>query len=123
MNNISERVIEALNNWHNQEKNLNFIKARIKAVEEELERLEKEKYQIESKEKYLYTDIAIKEHKYWTNNNRTCVVKIGDIEKGEFFYSDKEKKDKQYFSSSLGILWHGDNPITKEEYIKIYNSL
>lgn len=121
-----EKVYEALNKWHAQEKQLKYLDARTKILNEELIKISDERDKIYD-EKYKYSDIAVTEHKYWANDDFTMIVRIGNLNRTgpgiEFFVSTKGKKDEKYYSSSIGILSHGDTPITKEQYETLYNAM
>lgn len=121
-----EKVYDALNKWHAQEKQLKYLDARTKILNEELIKISDERDKIYD-EQYKYSDIAVTEHQYWANDDFTMVVRIGDLNRTgpgiEFFVSTKGKKDEKYYSSSIGILSHGDTPITKEQYETLYNAM
>lgn len=121
-----EKVKDALDKWHSQQKQLAFLDTKWKILKEELDTIGKESLKIQ-REKCKYTDIIVENHKYFANDDRSMIVKvIGPHENSfgiEFHVSEKGKKDRQYFSSSLGILNHGDNPITEEEYKQIYDTM
>lgn len=121
-----EKVYEALNKWHAQEKQLKYLDARTKILNDELNKISDERNKIYD-EKYKYSDIAVTKHKYWANDDFTMIVRIGDLNRTgpgfEFFVSTKGKKDEKYYSSSIGILYHGDTPITKEQYETLYNAM
>ena len=121
-----EKVYEALSKWHAQEKQLKYLDARTKILKDELIKISNERNKIYD-EKYKYSDIAVTEHQYWANDDFTMIVRIGDLNRTgpgiEFFVSTKGKKDNKYYSSSIGILNHGDTPITKEQYETLYNAM
>lgn len=122
----STEVKDALDKWHSQRKRLDYLDARDEILQNELRDISKERMKI-NKDKYTYTDIAVSNHKYWANDDCSMIVKIGNLSGNhigmEFFVSQKGSKDKKYYSSSLGILMHGDNPISEEEYQKIYDTM
>ena len=122
-----DEIIKELNKWHEQENRLNILNEEYKALKEKLDIIGKESLDIQ-KNKYKYTDAIISKHKYWTNSDSSIIIKVGTLHpKGmmgtEFFVSKKGDKDKKYFSSSLGILYHGDVPIMKERYDELYNAM
>ena len=119
---MEEKALDAIRKWHKQEKERKFIADRIRILKEEMDALTKEQCKL-NKDRYKYTDIAVKEHKFWSNVDGTVIQKIGDLERGEFFRSKKGEKDRRYFSSSLGILFNVNCPISEERYNELYNSM
>ncbi len=124
--NSLEKAQDALNKWHEQEKQLMFLNARCELIRKDYESACKEKNEIE-KDKYKYSDIAVREHKYWSNDDGSIIVRIGDINRVgpgiEFFISQKDRKDQKYYSPSITILGHGDNPISQEKFKELYDKM
>lgn len=122
---IKETVLNAIDNWHKQKKEMEYINNRRTIIEEELKSLNKAIDQLNN-ERYKYTNIAIKEHKYWKSKDNSVIVEIGPDEEyhtGVHYITSKNLKHAKRFSSSLGILLDNDIPITKEEYNDLYNKL
>lgn len=119
---IGKKIFDTLKKWEKQESDTEFIQKRIKVIEEELKGLNKELDNL-YENRYKYTDYAVKNHKYWANKDEDYLIRIGDINRIEFFVTNKEEKDSRCFSSSLGILYHDVFPITKEKYEELYKKL
>lgn len=122
---ISKKTIDALDNWHKQKKEMKYINDRRTIIEEELKALSKATDKL-NKERYKYTDIAVKEHKYWKSKDNSAIVEIGPDEEyhtGVHYITTKELKHVKRFSSSMGILMGNDIPITEEEYKELEKQL
>ena len=122
---ISKKVIDAIDNWHKQKKEMEYINDRRTIIEEELKALSKATDKL-NKERYKYTDIAVKEHKYWKSKDNSVIVEIGPDEEyhtGVHYITSKSLKHAKRFSSSMGILLSNDIPITEEEYKELEKQL
>lgn len=123
---VDKKIFTALEKWKKRENEVEILLKRLRIIDEERIAVKDKLHELR-KDKYKYSDIAIKNHKFWKFKDEEGCILIGDIDAPgggtEFFISDKDEKDKRRFSSSLGILYHGIEPITEEEYSKIYNNL
>jgi hypothetical protein len=122
---ISKKVIDALDNWHKQKKEMEYINNRRTIIEEELKALSKASDKL-IKERYKYTDIAVKEHKYWKSKDNSVIVEVGPDEEyhtGVHYITTKELKHAKRFSSSIGILLNNDIPISEEEFRELEKQL
>lgn len=123
---VDKKIFTALEKWKKRENEVEILLKRLRIIDEERIAVKDKLHELR-KDKYKYSDIAIKNHKFWKFKDEEGCILIGDIDTPgggtEFFISDKDEKDKRRFSSSLGILYHGIEPITEEEYSKIYNNL
>lgn len=120
-----EELNERLEKWHKQANRLNCLTEEYNTLKEKLDSIGKEILAIQ-KNKYKYTDILICKHRYWANSDFSTIIKVGSNNNCigiEFFVSEKGKKDQKFYSSSLGILYHGDIPITEEQYEELYKAM
>lgn len=120
-----EELNKILEKWHKQTNRLNCLNEEYNTLKEKLDSIGKERLEIK-RNKYKHTDMLISKHRYWANSDFSTIIKVGSNNNCigiEFFASQKGRKDKKCYSSSLGILMHGDNPISEEEYNKIYSTM
>ena len=121
-----EELNNLLEKWHKQTNRLNCLDEEYNALKEKLDSIGKESLEIQQN-KYKYTDILISKHKYWANSDFSTIIKVVGSNNNcigiEFFVSEKGKKDQKFYSSSLGILCHGDVPITEEQYEELYKAM
>ena len=116
--------LQSVSDWKEHERKTKEIERRLCIINEEKEALVKTLYALR-KDRYKYSNIAIDEHKFWASKDMKSIAKIVYDKYGEFTFlvSNKEGKDKEYHSSSLGVLYSYPIPITEEKYNEIYNNL
>ena len=116
--------LQSVSDWKEHERKTKEIERRLRVIEEEKEALVNA-LGVLRKDRYKYSDIAIDEHKFWASEDMKSIAKIVPNKYWDFAFlvSNKEEKDKEYLSSSLGVLYGYPIPITEEKYNEIYNSL
>ena len=116
--------LQSVSDWKEHERKTKEIERRLRVIDEEKEALVNA-LDVLRKDRYKYSDIAIDKHKFWASEDMKSIAKIVPNKYWDFAFlvSNKEGKDNEYLSSSLGVLYSYPIPITEEKYNEIYNSL
>ena len=127
MNNEMQNVITALVNWYKQDKEREHIAKRKMEMATELDDLDRRERVLEE-EKRKYTNIALRNHKYWTDESHTVLIRRGDIFDNEgldveYYVKRKGKDEERHFASSLDILRQACIPVTDKEYTMLYRNM